>query len=106
MTGLVMMSQTRRVLRRAGLQHDFAGVIALGQDAHEHAVRDDEQGADGVFGHQADGVVDGGVRSDGDDLAVLPAENGADGVWQHDHLRLGLREARIIYNPQQVFPTQ
>ena len=52
----------RRRRRRTSLQHDLAGVVALGQHAQHLVALRHHHGADTALGHGFDGVVHGRVR--------------------------------------------
>lgn len=60
------------------LKDDLAGVVALGDDADERAIVNDEERADAVVRHAGDGVEDGSIGGDAEDGAAFPAQNSPD----------------------------
>src|SRR5437899_2897979 len=69
-----------RIFRGAALERHLAGVIALGNDAHQFAVLDHEQRADIFVGHQLDGFKHGALGGDGPSRATLVADDFANGA--------------------------
>ena len=69
-----------RLFGGPAFEGDFAGVIALGKDAEQTVVIQDQQRADVFVGHELDGFEDGGLGMDGPELRGFVAEDGTNGA--------------------------
>ena len=74
-TSAVMIARTGESFDDAAGEHDFARVVALGQDARDLVAVEDEDGADVVLGHDAESREHGVVGANGvNGLAFEPQD--------------------------------
>ena len=74
------------VFGRAALKDDFAGIIALGNDAEQSFFFHHQQRANALLRHHGDSVVDGSRWGKGPDSAALALDQGSDFATKfHQH---------------------